>query len=614
MSRAKLVTVIITIVCILISGVPIQLLANTLDSRETILKQRDLKNGDQELFTMKNGEYFKKTAKWESGSWSVYKSNKLILPKTGLKRKAETVTKDKQLAQDIQQKLEATGYVLDVLPSSYDLSTSSYLPPVGDQQMNDCVAWSTGYYIRTFQEAKDLKWTLLKVGLPDNSHVFSPSFIYNQINNGLDKGAYLDDSGNLLKAIGADTLADFPYIPGDYRTQPNVDQMNAAYPHRIRNWRVLFTKNDNSEYMVQQTKQYLLTGDLPVIGINVGFNFIDPINYNGNSIISMDYSDLGGHAITVVGYDNTIDTPDGKGAFKVINSWGTGWGDEGFGYITYPQFINSVQESYVFTDLVTSTLVGSISNVAAQAISPTQIHYSWNVPVNALYYKIFDQASQEIAIVYTNAYTEDLVQPGIYTRSVQAFNSTSASNSFTVTVNTNSETSEQLPVNIQNAVNFTVDFNRSGSYNLMIKDHSGGEVYNAKNLYTSGGATPVQWTGEDLNGNTAPDGQYQFNLTTVNNGIEQTIYDGTFQKKVRVSNTTAEVNRLNGVIQSITVHLTPSTDGKVSVSIKNDSVTTTILTNQTIKASQPVDYTIAKELFDFNNVDLSKVSIELIAQ
>ena len=48
-------------------------------------------------------------------------------------------------------------------------------------------------------------------------------------------------------------------------------------------------------------------------------------------------SRLGGHAVTLVGYD------DAKQAFKVKNSWGTGWGENGYFWIGYDQMNNCVQ-------------------------------------------------------------------------------------------------------------------------------------------------------------------------------------------------------------------------------------------------------------------------------
>jgi len=87
-----------------------------------------------------------------------------------------------------------------------------------------------------------------------------------------------------------------------------------------------------------------------------------------------------------------------------------------------------------------------------------------------------------------------------------------------------------------------------------------------------------------------------------------------FKKKQKLPTATAEKKRFDGVIQCVTVHLTSSTEGKVDINVKNGNVTTAILSNQIIYADQPVDYTISKDLFDFNNMDLSKVSIKLTAQ
>ncbi len=47
---------------------------------------------------------------------------------------------------------------------------------------------------------------------------------------------------------------------------------------------------------------------------------------------------LGGHAMLAVGYkDRTSSTP-GQGVVIVRNSWGEGWGDEGYCYIPYKMF------------------------------------------------------------------------------------------------------------------------------------------------------------------------------------------------------------------------------------------------------------------------------------
>ena len=46
------------------------------------------------------------------------------------------------------------------------------------------------------------------------------------------------------------------------------------------------------------------------------------------------YSPGGGHAMTVVGYDDTLN----GGSFRIVNSWGYQWGDNGYAWIRYSDF------------------------------------------------------------------------------------------------------------------------------------------------------------------------------------------------------------------------------------------------------------------------------------
>ena len=49
----------------------------------------------------------------------------------------------------------------------------------------------------------------------------------------------------------------------------------------------------------------------------------------------------GGHAVLAVGYDdnlkikNDIDRNETRGAILIRNSWGTGWGEKGYGWLPY---------------------------------------------------------------------------------------------------------------------------------------------------------------------------------------------------------------------------------------------------------------------------------------
>jgi PKD repeat protein/C1A family cysteine protease len=67
-------------------------------------------------------------------------------------------------------------------------------------------------------------------------------------------------------------------------------------------------------------------------------------------------STAGGHAITIIGWDDSfpknafINTPEGNGAFICKNSWGTGYGEDGYFYISYyDSSLGIIGESALFT-------------------------------------------------------------------------------------------------------------------------------------------------------------------------------------------------------------------------------------------------------------------------
>ena len=43
----------------------------------------------------------------------------------------------------------------------------------------------------------------------------------------------------------------------------------------------------------------------------------------------------GGHAVVAVGYDDNRKIGNEKGALKIRNSWGTAWGEGGYGWLPY---------------------------------------------------------------------------------------------------------------------------------------------------------------------------------------------------------------------------------------------------------------------------------------
>lgn len=359
LARKNSVCIIIAIITIILIGSINPVRAEDkypLENGEKLIEETVIDQSSVEIYTQLDENYYIKRLQRNEGQW-ITERTELICPNgTGLKVNGTVTKGDRKLAAALEGKLESYGMDTASLPLVVDHSSSVYLPPIGTQNENSCVGWSAGYYLRTYQQGRDIGWKVKDSGNAISSHVFSPTFIYNQIRQGgagVDGGAFMDDAGDLLKTVGAATLESFPYIPKDIYTLPDSSVILSAYPHRISQWMLLFSKMDSKEYIIQKTKEYLNTGDLVAVGSKVGLKFQNPyMDDNGTSIITRENYPPYMHAYVIVGYDDTLVTPDGIGAFKLVNSWGENWGNGGFSYISYEGFSLNVLEGYVFTDLV----------------------------------------------------------------------------------------------------------------------------------------------------------------------------------------------------------------------------------------------------------------------
>ena len=216
------------------------------------------------------------------------------------------------------------------LPPSIDLSAN--FPPVGSQGVqSSCVGWAVGHALKSYQERLEERWEF------GPATMFSPAWIYNQINGGRDEGSLIPDALQLIVDRGAATRSTMPYDPANYWSPPTNDATRQAGQYKARNWSP-----------VQSTQQIkaALFNRLPVV---VGMFTYDSFReLSGTDSVYNTFlgSDPGGHAVTIVGYDNNRF----GGAFKVINSWGTRWGDGGYFWLPYRYLQKVVFEAYVLQD------------------------------------------------------------------------------------------------------------------------------------------------------------------------------------------------------------------------------------------------------------------------
>jgi hypothetical protein len=244
-----------------------------------------------------------------------------------------------------------------------DLSAS--LPPIGDQgHQSSCTAWATGYYAKSWWEKQEhTGWNLA-----DPTHVFSPSFVYNQINFGLDMGSFISSAHDLLATKGIVDIAEMPFNQDDWTTQPTAAELEAAKPYKIPSdygyfW-IQWTFGPYSPpNPIEDAKAWLASGKVLVLGIPI---YNDWPDYGANpSQPYYDYNETaafaGGHAVCICGYDDNANPggadADHRGGFRMVNSWGPYWNgsSHGFLYLSYDFVKRYAREAWSMTDLTPDT-------------------------------------------------------------------------------------------------------------------------------------------------------------------------------------------------------------------------------------------------------------------
>ncbi|HLO45057.1 MAG TPA: C1 family peptidase [Leadbetterella sp.] len=223
------------------------------------------------------------------------------------------------------------------LPTSFDLS--ELLPPVASQgSYATCVSWATGYYGKTATEA--LTFGYKPADLAKTNYQISAKDLYTSLPEGNSKGADCNGSSYLinmemLQYRGAATVATVPYtnLGSCLSSSIQPSWTTEAAKHKIKNYRII----DDDVFSIKQQ----IANRIPVIaGFKLADNFM---TWNSANVYSSHttFNSVGQHAyhgMAIVGYD---DKKGPNGAFKVVNSWGPNWGNNGFIWVDYNFFINT---------------------------------------------------------------------------------------------------------------------------------------------------------------------------------------------------------------------------------------------------------------------------------
>lgn len=248
--------------------------------------------------------------------------------------------------------IEATAKEIDSIPSIESIDTSK-LPTFGrintppsytldvaypgyQGAYNSCTAWAVAYGMLGYQY-KLIEGSTNYNGLDKQ---FSPSYVWNQLNGHVNSGISIASALSLVKQQGC---CKHPFMPYEIVTpsdQPSIDARNNAANYKMTEF-FIFPILD-----LNKIKYYVSIKCPVVFGCDVDNGFKTTLK---SSFVQMQDGRLiwkfksggsvEGHTMLICGYDDNIN------AFKVLNSWGTSWGNDGFIWIDYDFFKQVVHKS-----------------------------------------------------------------------------------------------------------------------------------------------------------------------------------------------------------------------------------------------------------------------------
>lgn len=259
---------------------------------------------------------------------------------------------------DIHDNTNITETKVDLVPK---------FPPIGDQgSYGTCVAWAVGYNLKTALNAIDNQWTASQ--LSNTSNITSPKDVFWAIPNNLKgddcNGTQFESAMDMLISRGGASVATAPYVQmGDCSQSPPGSWASDAADNKLVNYRKIADQSNPASMTVQNFKAYLSEGRPVAIGARLGDRFM---KWKSDAVIDFDtYNNPGMqhayHAMVLAGYD------DSKSAFKVINSWGTGWGSLGYIWIDYDFFVNE----FCFAGFVAQN--PNNTNISGNEVNPNDI-------------------------------------------------------------------------------------------------------------------------------------------------------------------------------------------------------------------------------------------------
>ncbi len=238
------------------------------------------------------------------------------------------------------------------LPKSTDLR--QWCSPIEDQgNLGSCTANAGVSLVEYFQRRAFGKYL-------NGARLFLYKATRNLLGWTGDQGAYLRDTMKALVLFGVPPETYWPYKISKFDDEPPAFCYAFGQSFKAIKYYRLDPRGTSSSQALSAVRQSLAGGLPSMFGFSV-YSSMPGVNDGTGDIPMPQPGDKleGGHAMVAVGYDDAKKIGKEKGALLIRNSWGTAWGEKGYGWLPYAyveeglavDFWSLVDAEFVNTDL-----------------------------------------------------------------------------------------------------------------------------------------------------------------------------------------------------------------------------------------------------------------------